>query len=658
MRKLAALLLGLLVLGGCSRGPAAPPPPTPGPETVLADDQVGQLVAALPQRSPAALDARRLAPGLPPPTNRWYAGLVFGPEPQPVFPLPVSFALTGGGFALGLPKVAVSADVIAGGHSPDLAVGVGADHATVVTSDPSVVGIDLVADGGTVLGRTTIAQGSPFVSWRAAGPGSLRIPEGFVPAGDGVYAATLNNTRYALAVTGGRVDGSSVALDAGGTASFWPVPEGHEPGELVRYAQPPTASSLDYRVGAEEVSTTLNYTGGETAITRLPHHGDQAGCGLGTYPSVYGPLELCAGPLSWTTPRTDAVASLDLSGLDEARRDELTRHLDADIATLDAFPADTYFGGKALQRAAMLLTVSDALGLTDRADQVARILDQQLSTWTDPSGCSVRDERCFVYDPAGRGVVGLAASFGSDQYNDHHFHYGYFLYAAAVLARHDPSAVQRLAPVVNLLAADIASAGGRAFPDRRVFDAWSGHSWASGTAPFADGNNQESVSEAVNAWAGLLLWARAIDDPSLATEAEWLLSLEADASRHLWLEPDVAGFAGYAHRTLVLNWGGKRDHATWFSAEPAAKLGILLLPMSPSSVYLAGSPEAIRANVEEAVGTHPEQKFGDYITMYAALAGPADRDRSVAVARGLPDDVLDDGMSRTYLLAWLYALRF
>ena len=68
MRKLAALLLGLLVLGGCSRGPAAPPPPTPGPETVLADDQVGQLVAALPQRSPAALDARtmqaRTVPGL------------------------------------------------------------------------------------------------------------------------------------------------------------------------------------------------------------------------------------------------------------------------------------------------------------------------------------------------------------------------------------------------------------------------------------------------------------------------------------------------------------------------------------------------------------------------------------------------------------------
>ena len=137
-----------------------------------------------------------------------------------------------------------------------------------------------------------------------------------------------------------------------------------------------------------------------------------------------------------------------------------------------------------------------------------------------------------------------------------------------------------------------------------------------------------------------------------------MLSLEADSSRRYWLEPDLAGFGEYRHGISVLNWGGKRDYATWFSAEPAAKLGILLLPMSPTSTYLAADPDRIRRNVREAVGDRFDQKFGDYILMYAALAGPEDRERAVTAAEELPREVIDDGMSRTYLLAWLYSRQF
>ena len=114
---------------------------------------------------------------------------------------------------------------------------------------------------------------------------------------------------------------------------------------------------------------------------------------------------------------------------------------------------------------------------------------------------------------------------------------------------------------MNLLAADLASQGNGYFPDRRAFDVYASHSWASGTSPFADGNNQESVSEAVNAYAGLSLWAQAVGNTDLAAEADWMLSLEARSSATDWLEPDVSGFAGYGHRIVVLNWGGKRDYA-------------------------------------------------------------------------------------------------
>ena len=330
-----------------------------------------------------------------------------------------------------------------------------------------------------------------------------------------------------------------------------------------------------------------------------------------------------------------------------------------DIADLPAFPADTYFGGKALYRAAMLYRLATQLQLDDAAAAVKDKISAELTVWTEPQGCATRGSRCFVYDAAGKGVVGLEPSFGSEEYNDHHFHYGYFLFAAGVLAAEDPALAERWAPVMNLLAADVGSSTGAGtgalFPDRRVFDAYAGHSWASGTSPFADGNNQESSSEAVTAWTGLGLWAKASGNEALETEATWMRSSEAQAGLAYWTNFDRSQpvYAGYDHGIVALNWGGKRDYATWFSPEPAAMLGILVIPMSPASTYLGGDAARIEANVAEATGGRFDQKFGDYLLMYSALAGDQQRQAALAQAQTLDDKWIDDGNSRSYLLAWL-----
>ena len=182
-----------------------------------------------------------------------------------------------------------------------------------------------------------------------------------------------------------------------------------------------------------------------------------------------------------------------------------------------------------------------------------------------------------------------------------------------------------------------------------MFDPYAGHSWASGTAPFADGNNQESSSEAVNAWNGLALWARLTGDEGMLEQATWMLSLEAATARAYWVEPTRP--EGFQHEVLALNWGGKRDWATWFSAEPSAMLGIQLLPMGPISHYLAGDPERIRSNVAEAAPNGFETLFGDYLVMYLALADPQ---AALDAGRSLPGDTLDDGLTRSYLMAWLH----
>ena len=107
---------------------------------------------------------------------------------------------------------------------------------------------------------------------------------------------------------------------------------------------------------------------------------------------------------------------------------------------------------------------------------------------------------------------------------------------------------------------------------------------------------------------------------------------------------------------VSLNWGGKRDWSTWFSAEPSAILGIQVLPLGPVGTYLAGDPARIRANVKEATPDGYDVTFGDYLLMYSGLAGPKDAARAYKEAATLPDDRIDDGNSRSYLMAWLSSL--
>ena len=296
----------------------------------------------------------------------------------------------------------------------------------------------------------------------------------------------------------------------------------------------------------------------------------------------------------------------------------------ADVAALPDAPADTYFGGKHAYRTAQLLSIASQVGAADAAREAQQQLTDLMRQWTQIDGCDERNAFCFGYDPDWKGIVGQTPAFGSELFNDHHFHYGYFLYAAGVLAAHDPSVIDDLRPVMTLLAADIAgSADTGITPQWRPYDAYASHSWAAGTSEFADGNNQESSSEAVTAWAGLQLWAQAAKDPALEREAAWLLGSEAHAATTYWTNFDTTDpvYDGFEHGVMGINWGGKRDYATWFSAEPSAILGIQLIPMSPSSGYLAGDPDRIRTNVREG-GSGP---LADYALMYAGLGRPGGR---------------------------------
>jgi len=689
---------GGLVLAGCTSGDGATGPDggsTEGRTTAAGDvlpaSQIDPLVAALPEESVADVPTMRLADGVLPPTNRWFSGLVFGDEPMPVFPFPISFQLTDDGFAAGQPAPVPSATAIVGPALTDVSVDLGSSDFVVSGYDDVSVTLEH-RDGDTVLGHTTIAEGSPTVSYTAATAQTDALSvlgDGtFEAAGDGRATVEVGDATWGVVVTGGTLDAdaSSVSLDEGGSVVLVSVPAGASSDQTTQVldaaASPLTGVTTSYGTSGsgdqQQQTTELGYVtaaGGDALVVAAPHQGDSgpaaggADTGL-TYPTVYGTVPLSIGTgLSFGAPTTTASAALDLSGLSDAERASVRDQLEIDVSLTPTFAADTYYGGKALYRASMLYQL--AVQLDDQevaADLKKRIVDQ-LDLWTEPDGCESRDQECFVYDPAVKGVVGKAASFGSDEFNDHYFHYGYFLYAAGVMAADDPSLAEGWQPVMDLLAADIASGSQNgSFPDRRAFDPFWSHSWASGYSPFADGNNQESSSEAVGAYAGLSLWASATGDEALGGEANWMLSAESQAALAYFVAPDLsdpvfqgaAGTTTFDHTVVSLNWGGKRDWATWFSAEPSAIAGIQLIPLSPTSVdYLtaeaAGGAEQVDAFVAEAAPDGFDGPLADYVLMYSALAGKDAAASALATLAALPDTGIDDGNSRSYAMAWILA---
>lgn len=665
VRATALVAVLSCILSGCF-GPAEP-------GRAAADRPDGGATVEwgpLPERQVAPDVTMRIAANETPPTNRWYSGLVFGDKPQAVYPYPLAFRATGSSFSVELPPVTVTATTIAASAGAGLVIGTEGAAFAITRHDPVSVTLEYRDDAGPV-GAVTIAEGWPVVGFVAQRDTTLTAPGPLVSEGDGSWSIGANGQTYGVFAPDAAASGSTLRLASGASAQWFAVPEDSSVAAWADALGEPVAHvETSFEVTDSTATTRLSYVEtGSTVLVAAPGQ-DSAACtpgALGTLVTAYGTAVACAaGELTSSAPRLTPTARFDLGDINTSTRDRIAGALRADLAETPALPSDTYGAGKALARIGSLGLLAQSLGETALAAEAAELLWSELADWMDPGGCETREARCFVYDPVLRTVVGLTASFGSEEANDHHFHYGYFLSAASALAALDPDRVDDLAPVISALAADIAAGDGESLPHLRHFDPYRGHSWASGLAPFADGNNQESSSEAVMAWNALALWAEATDDESLAEQATWMLSAEARAARTLWLEPDLSGIPNhetFTHDMLSLMWGGKRDYATWFSAEPSAILGIQLIPVSPIGyAYLGENPERVRANVAEAIGADagaPDaftSPLGDYVLAYSALGG-ADAARAASEALGaLPDSAIDAGNARSLLLAWIAAL--
>lgn len=630
--------------------------PSTSPKITLVDQAT---LDSLPKKSASSANVGRLASGIIPPTNSWLSGMVLQSTPLPVYPMPLSFLAKDNGFEIGLPTVSSSATVISGEHTPGITSQISGATGFQLSCYDKVSATLSYLNGSQPVGKLTLAEGSPFVFYHALGASTLNLSGlgAIVSSSSNYLRYTKAGHDYVVATNGATINKSAntatITLNKDNLVTFYTLP-GSGDDALKTYAGNELSEvTTGYGTDKNNSTTTFNYkTTNNKPTVFVPMSYSRLASGgakLTTYDSIYGPMSAVSGnSFTLNTPLVSANTKLDLSHLTTTHRQQLIATLQSDVAKTTITPTDSYFAGKQLARAANLLDIAEQLGQTTQVNQLKTILD---NAFTARLGA-----KYFYYDSTIKGIAAQTSAFGSQDFNDHHFHYGYFIYAAAILGKYDVDFVINNQKQINLLVADIASYDQTPnFPIERNFDPYAAHSWAAGLAPFADGNNQESSSEAINAWNGVAAWADITKNSQLQASATWILSSESATAKAAWRTVDTSAnyLKNYKAPLTSLNFGGKRTYATFFSDEPGVKLAIQLIPMSPVMTDLSADSYINSALSASITNNNYNVTLGDYDLMYMALADPA---KALGLVSSQKDSFIDDGNSRTYLDAWVYAL--
>jgi hypothetical protein len=168
-------------------------------------------------------------------------------------------------------------------------------------------------------------------------------------------------------------------------------------------------------------------------------------------------------------------------------------------------------------------------------DYILQALKELVGQWAD-----VYTAQFMQYNPTFKTTYGFPAGFGSVQnLNDHHFHFGYFLRAAAAIGRYDRAWLEGYEQFFDELRKDVANydRADTNYPFLRNFSPFYGHHWADGTSQ--NGANQESTSEAINFSAGLIELGLLLGHNEWRDMGIYMYEQEILAAEQYWFNQDA-----------------------------------------------------------------------------------------------------------------------
>lgn len=312
---------------------------------------------------------------------------------------------------------------------------------------------------------------------------------------------------------------------------------------------------------------------------------------------------------------------------------------------------DTYYIGRGLGKTATLVPIlhqlANATGsqedVSNRNNMIAG-LKAELTKWYTYTN---QANKYFTYDSSWGGLMGIVPSHNLNNYNDHHFHYGYFIYASAILALFDSdfASASEYKGMVDLIVRDMNT------PDRndsdfhflRDMDVYEGHCWADGMGGWQAGVgfasvDQESSGEAMNAWTGIYLWGLATNNQKWIDLGIYGYTTEYTAIQEYYY--DITGenyadfrMAGYAHNSVGILWDNaieyyvlwRNPYSAWGNPFPQEIKGVQVMPATPSMTYL-GYDKTYAANFYNAMAAEANNNatyWSDIWSRFISFFDPA-----------------------------------
>ncbi|KAJ5139672.1 hypothetical protein N7448_003080 [Penicillium atrosanguineum] len=382
---------------------------------------------------------------------------------------------------------------------------------------------------------------------------------------------------YAIA---GQVSGS-VTGDVGTYSMSWIKAGTHaNASPLIMFALPHHTDSFDRNTAGRKTDIHLRTTtkGNATAV-------------IGETWTLTEPnLPIDMGFAPWTT--TKGSVHTFSSAVQHAILQVAPTEINQDIKEQSNLNS-MYYSGKALSKFAILIYTVNQLGnnvgmgvkaFHDLKEAFARFTKNQ-------------QEYPLAYDSVWKGVVSTAGydgdlnqDFGNTAYNDHHFHYGYFIHAAAIIGALDSKWLDENKDYVNMLVRDAGNSieNDAYFPFSRGFDWYNGHSWAKGLFESFDGKDQESTSEDTMFAYAIKMWGQTTGDASMEARGNMMLGILRRSLDSYFLMKDnnknqPANFIG--NRVTGILFENKVDHTTYFGNNPEFIQGIHMLPLLPHTAY-------------------------------------------------------------------------
>ena len=324
---------------------------------------------------------------------------------------------------------------------------------------------------------------------------------------------------------------------------------------------------------------------------------------------------------------------------------------------------DSYNEGQLMNRLIQTARIANEMNNISARDKIINTIQERLEDWLTYESNEVAF--LFYYNEDWTSLIGYPAGHGQDSnINDHHFHWGYFIHAAAFMEQFRPGWYDEWGEMINLLIRDAASTDREdpLFPFLRNFSPYAGHSWANGFATFPQGNDQESTSESMQFNSSLIHWGTVTGQDDIRDLGIFLYTTEKTAIEEYWFDVREQNFSEQQQYGLVSRvWGNSYDNGTFWTADITASYGIEFYPIHGGSFYLSHNKNYVEklwdeinknTDISNPNSDNPNLWY-DTFWKYLAQINPK---KAIDLYSKSPNRNLKFGISDAHTYYWLHSL--